>query len=284
MRPQATLVHPLAALSLAAGLSACVELGPQDREDPVDTGTSDEVDAGEQVWSGSFGEAPLTGAWWVGETWETGGCVELRLQSDGTPIESWGVELLLDAPIESWTYAGGDAQVALEGPEALLITPYTGSESIEAGAARSVTWCSEPLARPAEAFVGFEAGEVVEDPEDEEPDPYDEFAEEPTSGASDAAVGSLSWSFSGSWGYEGCYALSFENTSASPWSSGWEAVLGFAAAAEPLSASGVSWATVDESHLQLASADGNVVPVGGVVSGSLCVERGSPIRSVSLSP
>ena len=280
--PAGSLLCVGAVLSGLLGLGAgCIDVSPQEREPEgggLDTGATDEgAGASEdEVWSGSWADAPLSGGWWVGETWETGGCVELRLQSDGVSVSDWRVKVLLDEAVTTLVYGGGGAEVVLDSEQVLAWTPYAGAEALDAGGGVAASYCAEPLARPV-AFAALVAEGSPGGGEGGLP-----WADEPVEGELLAGDARLSWAFVGTYGYECCYALGITHGGTTPWAPSWQATLSFAGDTEPLSTTGLSVATVDEQTL-VAFTGAGLAP-GAVASGTLCVEQGSPLVSFSLSP
>lgn len=264
---------------------ACIELAPKEREDDVpDTGGEDAGAGGDEgAWSGSFEDGALSGGWWVEETWETGACVELRLQADAA-LSDWSARLLLDAPVETFVYGGGGAEVIQESAQVLTWRPLAGSTALDAGGGLASAYCAEPLVRPtaflAEATAADGGGDGGgEDGGDDGGLPWED---EPTEGELSSRDAVLTWVFSGTWGYEGCYALTLDNNADYAWTADWDARVRFSGPAEPVSVSGLSVGTVSDDTLSLFT--GSPVAPGGTLAGTVCLEVGSPPLSMEISP
>lgn len=270
--------------------AACIELAPKEREDDVpDTGAEDGASGeAEGAWSGSFADGALSGGWWVEETWETGACVELRLQSDAA-LSDWSARLLLDAPVETFVYGGGGAEVVQESAQVLSWRPLAGSTALDAGGGVASAYCAEPLVRPS-AFLA--EARLADDDDggggsdgggsDGGDDGGLPWEDEPTEGELSSGDAVLTWSFSGTWGYEGCYALTLDNNADYSWTADWDARVRFSGPAEPVSVSGLSVGTVSDDTLSLFT--GSPVAPGGTLAGTVCLEVGSPPLSMEISP
>lgn len=265
------------ALAVSALLlaGACVPLEPQDRGGDVEDGSSDDggsTGSGDgEAYTGIADDGPFSLEWWVGETWETGGCVDLLVRLDSeTSVSSWSLELELDENVDSWLYGGGGAAVVFEGGDDVAITPY--SSALSAGQTLEASYCSEPLARPDDIDVDYEESEDGGGGED-----GGSGSDEDTEGSVRAADGSviLYYDLFGTWGYEACMDLVLLNTSGDAWSN-WTAEVAFEEAVDVVQADGFLTASLDEDSLTLIPEDGLGVNDGGSARGQICFEAASP--------